>query len=56
MHGKKVGELEQAIEDAIISVFERTKEAPPPKQEIAHLMAKAAVAVYEASARPPKRR
>lgn len=51
MDERTVGKLERELEDAIAAVVVRLGRRLPllPSQQIMHLMAKAAVAVYEAA-------
>ena len=59
MEQKFVTSLEQAIEDAIVKVVQKRElERLPqrPSQRTMHLMAKAAVSVYEAAAEAHRER
>ncbi|MGO8750215.1 MAG: hypothetical protein ACLQNE_30075 [Thermoguttaceae bacterium] len=58
MDGKRVRELEEEIEAAIAKVVRRLGKDhnPPLPERVCHLMAKAAVAVFEAVDEQPQRR
>lgn len=48
MDQETVSELESRIEQAITEALAELEEIPPPSPQTLHLMAKGAVAVYEA--------